>query len=168
MPARRLVLVRHAQAGDAVTDRERPLTELGQQQAAAMGEQLAALGAAPDRVLVSPALRARQTWERISAALPAMPEPEVEERIYDNTLDGLFEVVRESAEDVRTVVVVGHNPAVGQLAADLDDGDGDDDARESLSHGFPPASVAVFEVDTPFAVVGPGTATLVRLLSPPA
>ena len=168
MPDRRLVLVRHAQAGDAATDRDRPLSGVGQQQAANVGERLAGLGMVPDRVLVSPALRARQTWQGMSAALEGGPEPEVEERIYDNTLDGLFEVVRESDEDLRTLVVVGHNPAVGQFASDLDDGEGDGDARESLSSGFPPASVAVFEIDTPFAVVGPGTATLVRLLSPSA
>jgi len=168
MPDRRLVLVRHAQAGDAATDRDRPLTEIGQRRAAAVGEQLAILGVAPDRVLVSPALRARQTWERISAALECAPEPEFEDRIYDNTLDGLFEVIGESGEDVRALVVVAHNPAVGQLASDLDDGEGDDEARQLLSGGFPPGSAAVFDVGIPLAVVGPGTATLVELLSPPA
>jgi phosphohistidine phosphatase len=168
MPHRRLVLVRHAQAGNAATDRNRPLTELGQHQAAAAGEQLAGLGVAPDRVLVSPALRAVQTWQGMSAALAGPAGPEIEERIYDNTLEGLFEVIGESGEDVGTLVVVGHNPAVGQLASDLDDGEGDDDARESLSRGFPPASMAVFEIDGPFAMLGPGTATLVHQLAPSA
>ena len=168
MEQRRLVLVRHAQAGDAATDRDRPVTELGQHQAAAAGEQLAGLGVAPDRVLVSPAVRARQTWQGMSAALASPPGPESEERIYDNTLEGLFEVIRESGEDVGTLVVVGHNPAVGQLASDLDDGEGDDDAREALGRGFPPASMAVFEVDGPFSMLGPGAATLVHLLAPSA
>jgi phosphohistidine phosphatase len=168
MPHRRLVLVRHAQAGNAATDRNRPLTELGQHQAAAAGEQLAGLGVAPDRVLVSPALRAQETWQGMSAALAGPPGPEIEERIYDNTIEGLFEVIGESGEDVGTLVVVGHNPAVGQLASDLDDGEGDDGAREDLSRGFPPASIAVFEVGDPFSMLGTGTARLVHLLVPSA
>jgi phosphohistidine phosphatase len=168
VPPRRLVLVRHAQAGDAATDRDRPLTEQGQQQAAAVGERLAGMGVAPDRVLISPALRARQTWERARAALDGAPEPDVEERIYDNTVDGLFEVVRESGEDVQTLVVVGHNPAVGTLASVMDDGEGSEPAREQLAAGFPPSSVALFDVDTPFAVLGPGSATLREVLVPDA
>jgi phosphohistidine phosphatase len=166
MPDRRLVLVRHAQAGDAASDRERPLTEHGQRQADAVGEQLARIGVAPDRVLVSPALRTRQTWERVRASLDCAPEPDVEERIYDNTLEGLFEVVREADEEVQTLLLVGHNPAVAEFASALDDGEGSEAARRALAGGFPPASVAVFDVDIQLAVLGPGGATLVDLLSP--
>jgi len=166
MPDRRLVLVRHAQAGDAASDRDRPLTARGQQQADAAGHGLARIGIRPDRVVVSPALRTRQTWERVGAALESAPEPEVEERIYDNTVDGLLEVVRESDEDAGTLVVVGHNPAIGQLTHDLDDGEGDPTARDQVERGFPPGAVAVFDVDTPFAVLGPGGATLVDVIFP--
>jgi phosphohistidine phosphatase len=166
VPPRRLVLVRHAQAGDAATDRDRPLTEHGQQQAAAVGEWLARTGIAPDRVLISPALRTRQTWERARAALACAPEPGVEERIYDNTVDGLVEVIRESPEDVQTLVLVAHNPAVGMLASELDDGEGSEPAQQTLAAGFPPASVALFGVATPFAVLGPGQATLLEVVVP--
>jgi phosphohistidine phosphatase len=163
---RRLVLVRHAQAGDAPSDRERPLTEHGQRQAAAVGERLARLGIAPDRVVVSPALRARQTCEQVRSALEGAPEADVDRRIYENTLDGLFDVLRETGDDVRTLLLVGHNPAVGQVAYDLDDGEGDPVAREDLGRGFPAGSAAVFDVDSPFAVLGPGAATLVHVLLP--
>jgi phosphohistidine phosphatase len=166
MRDRRLVLVRHAQAGDAASDRDRALTEHGQRQADAVGDELARIGIAPDRVLVSPALRTRQTWERVVAALGSVPEPEFDERVYDNTVDGLFEVIRESDEDDGTLVVVGHNPAVGQLTHDLDDGEGDPAAREQVGQGFPPGAVAVFDVDTPFALLGPGGGTLVDVLIP--
>jgi phosphohistidine phosphatase len=164
VPPRRLVLLRHARAGDAATDRDRPLTEHGQQQAAAVGEWLARAGVVPDRVLVSPAVRTRQTWERAGAALDRAPEPDVEVRIYDNTVEGLLEVLHESDEDVRTVVLVGHNPAVGTLAHVLDDGDGREAARRELAAGFPPGSIALFDVGTSFAVLSPGGATLVRLV----
>ena len=166
MPDRRLVLVRHAQAGDAPTDRDRPLTDRGRQQAAAVGGWLAAAGIAPDRVLVSPARRALQTWDRLRMALDGAPEAQADERIYDNTVDGLVEVLRESGPDVRTVVLVGHNPAVGTLAHVLDDGEGSRPAREALAAGFPPASAAVFDVGMPFAGLDEGSATLVDLLEP--
>jgi phosphohistidine phosphatase len=167
VPQRRLVLVRHAQDGDAATDRDRPLTEHGLRQAQAVGEWLARTGIAPDRVLVSPALRTRQTWEQARAALDCGPEPDADERIYDNTLDGLLEVLRELDEDVQTLVLVGHNPAVGTLAHELDDGEGSEAARRDLAAGFPPASVAVFEVGTPFADLDEAGATLVDIMVAP-
>jgi phosphohistidine phosphatase len=166
VPDRRLVLVRHAEAGLAPLDSDRPLTPRGERDAGALGGWLAGLGIAPDRVVVSPARRTRQTWDRARAALDGAPEAEFDERIYDNTVDGLFEIIRESDGDVGTLVVVGHNPAVGQLTSDLDDGAGDASAREEVGRGFPSGAVAVFDVDAPFAVLGPGGASLVEVLVP--
>jgi phosphohistidine phosphatase len=157
---RRLVLVRHAEAGAAVVDRDRPLTERGMRQAEAAGAWLARKGVVPDRVLVSPARRTLQTWDRVRVALPTAPERVVDERIYDNTVEGLFELVRETDEDHQAVVLVGHNPAVAQLARVLDDGAG----SERPVGGFPPASIALFDVGTPFSVLCPGGATLVDLV----
>src|SRR4051812_49694764 len=87
---RRLVLVRHAQAGGGPVDADRPLTEQGARHAAAIGTWLARTGPAPDRVLVSPARRARQTWEEAAAALDPGSEPFVDERIYDNTVEAVL------------------------------------------------------------------------------
>jgi phosphohistidine phosphatase len=166
MPDRRLVLVRHAEAGLAPLDRDRPLTPKGERDAEVVGSRLAELGVAPDRVVVSPARRTRQTWDRARAALDGAPEPEFDERIYDNTVDGLLETIRESDGDVGTLVLVGHNPAVGQLTHDLDDGTGNASAREEVGRGFPSGAVAVFDADAPFAVLGPGGASLVDVLVP--
>jgi phosphohistidine phosphatase len=112
-------------------------------------------------VLVSPALRTQQTWERIAAALGCSAEPVLDERLYENALDLLFEVVRESDEEVQTLLVVGHNPSVGEFARAVDDGEGDPAAREALAAGFPAGSFALFDVETPFAVIGPGGAVVV-------
>jgi len=147
------VLVRHAQAADAPVDADRPLTARGARRAAAIGSWLAQAGLVPGRVVVSPALRARQTWEHAGTALAAA-QPVVDERIYDNTVESLLAAVRETPEDVHTVAVVGHNPSVGELAGSLDDGRGD------LADGFPAGGVAVFLVRTPFAGLDAGTATL--------
>jgi len=166
VPARRLVLVRHAEAGLAPLDRDRPLTPRGEREAAAVGAWLAELGIAPDRVVVSTARRTRQTWDVARAALDRSAAAERDERVYENTLDGLFELARETDEAVATLVVVGHNPAIGQLVHDLDDGDGNAWARQEVSRGFPAGAVAVFEVDPAFADLGPGGATLLDLRFP--
>jgi phosphohistidine phosphatase len=165
---RRLILVRHAEAGSALVDRDRQLTPLGEEHAAAAGEWLARAGLRPDRVVVSPARRTLQTWDRIREALDGAPERETDERIWDNTVDGLLELVRETGEDIGTLLLVGHNPAVGTLAHVLDDGEGDEAARQSLAAGFPPGSVAVYGVPASFAELDEAGATLVDLAEPGA
>jgi phosphohistidine phosphatase len=157
---RRLLLVRHAKAADGPIDVDRPLTARGERRATAIGAWLAQAGLVPDRVLVSPARRAAQTWERAGAALgPDLPQI-VDSRIYDNTVEALLEAIRETPEDTRTLTVVGHNPSIGELAAVLDDGQGSPAARRDVDAGFPTGGIAVFILATPFAAIAPGEATL--------
>jgi phosphohistidine phosphatase len=161
---RRLVLVRHAEAGAAPADRDRPLTGRGQRQADAVGEWLVRHGVVPHRVLVSPARRTLQTWDRVRAVLPTAPERVADERVYDNTVEGLVELLRETDDDVQAVVLIGHNPAVAQLVDVLDDAAGSEPGRGRPPGGFPPASIALLDVGTPFSDLGPGGATLVDLV----
>src|SRR4051794_609610 len=93
---RRLVLIRHATAAQAPVDADRPLTDRGREQAAAIGQWLRRAALRPDRVVVSPALRAAQTWEGAAAYLSPPPTPAVDERIYDNTVEALFAVLHET------------------------------------------------------------------------
>ncbi|MGY1680835.1 SixA phosphatase family protein [Geodermatophilus sp. SYSU D01176] len=157
---RRLLLVRHAEAAAGPVDADRPLTGQGARDAAAIGAWLAQAGPVPDRVVVSPALRAGQTWEQARAVLDPGTPPVVDARVYDNTVEALLAVVRETPDEVRTLVVVGHNPSVRDLTGVLDDGRGGPAARRHVESGFPAGAVAVFDLATPFAAVGPGTATL--------
>ncbi|HEU5268185.1 MAG TPA: histidine phosphatase family protein [Jatrophihabitans sp.] len=152
-----LVLVRHAKAADGPVDRERPLTPRGERDAQAIGAILAAHDIRADRVVVSPALRARQTWARAGAETGATV---ADERIYDNEVDALFAVIRDTPAAVRTLVLVGHNPSFAELADALDDGDGDDAVRRELHAGFAAGGVAIFEISAAWADVGPGTATV--------
>jgi phosphohistidine phosphatase len=166
--SRRLLMIRHAQAADAPVDLERPLSAQGARNAAAIGSWLEGNGYVPDRAVVSPALRTRQTWEQVAEASAPGLAPDVDERIYDNTLDAVLAAITETTGDVQTLVVVGHNPSVGELAFALDDGEGDPGAREKLHAGFPAGAVAVFEVAGFFADLGPGRATLAGFAVPTA
>jgi phosphohistidine phosphatase len=157
---RRLLLIRHARAAGGPVDQERPLTAEGVQQAAALGAWLEQAGLVPDRVLVSPARRAVQTWEQAGAALSSGVQPIGDARIGDNTVEALLAAIRETPEDALSVAVVGHNPSIGALAGVLDDGRSDPVVQRGLESGFPAGGVAVFELAVPFAAVGPGAATL--------
>jgi phosphohistidine phosphatase len=160
MQQRRLLLIRHAEAADAPLDADRPLTERGTRHAAAIGSWLEQGGLMPDRVVVSPARRAAQTWDRAGAPLVPDLQPIVDPRIYDNTVEALLAAIRETPEDVRTLAVVGHNPSVGELAGVLDDGQSSPAARRDLDAGFRTGGVAVFVLAAPFPDIAPGTATL--------
>jgi phosphohistidine phosphatase len=113
-----------------------------------------------DRVVVSPARRAQETWDGAQSGLPAAVEVVVDARIYDNDVAALFEVVGDTPASVTTLGLVGHNPSFGELALVLDDTEGDDDARHTLRAGYGTSGVAVFDVSGPWAEVRPHSATL--------
>jgi phosphohistidine phosphatase len=162
MSARRLVIVRHAKAADGDPDRQRPLAPAGWTAAGEIGRWLADESIAPDRVVVSPARRAEQTWDAAAARLSGPPEPVPDDRIYANTVDDLLDVVRDTPDDVDTLVVVGHNPSVHEFAIAVDDGEGDPALRDELGARFPTAAAAVYRVHEDWAAFDQGTLLALR------
>jgi phosphohistidine phosphatase len=129
-----LYLVRHAEAADGEPDELRPLTAEGRRAARELGERLAADGVRPDAVLTSPLLRARETGAEL--ARPAGIEPEPDERLAPGATP---EAVRAAAEERggETVVVVGHQPDCGRIAAALSGGE---------EPPFAPAAMLAFDL----------------------
>jgi phosphohistidine phosphatase len=158
--------MRHAEAAEGPVDVRRPLTEHGEEQAAAAGNWLHLSGLAPDAVLVSPAWRAVQTWEAVAAELPTFPRPTFDTRIHDNTVEALLAAVHSAPKDVRTLLVVGHAPSVAGLVEDLDDGQAEPAARGALETGFPAGAVAVLALPLPFCVLARGAGRLVDAVVP--
>lgn len=116
MASRTLALVRHAKSdwsGDHA-DRVRPLAPRGRRQATRSGRWLAAHGPTLDLAVVSPATRARATWDLVAAELVVPPSIRVEEAAYTFDGEDLLEVVR-GLEDLSAVALVGHNPALEEL-----------------------------------------------------
>src|SRR4051794_31093456 len=112
-----LLLVRHAKAESyAATDHERPLSDRGVTEAAAAGTWLAARDVAPQRALVSDALRTRQTFEAMAVEAGWTIEPEYDSTLYEADAETVLDVVRGLDDDVSTVLVVGHNPTMAYLA----------------------------------------------------
>lgn len=116
MAAHRLLLIRHARTEEGSPDRGRRLTAAGERDAAEIGRWLAAHDARPDRVVVSTAIRARQTWDLAAAVFDGPGADDVDDRIYVNTLQDVLAVARATDEAVRTLAIVGHNPTIEALA----------------------------------------------------
>ena len=132
----RLLLVRHAKTDQGAPDIRRELTDRGRRDSVAIGDWMRANDAVPDLVVVSPATRARQTWELTGIET----EVSVDDRVYDSNLANLPTIVRETAETVSSLAIVGHNPPIEVFTA---------------RHGGPgevsTASVVAFDVDGAWA-----------------
>ncbi len=113
---RTLVLLRHGKSdwsGDH-PDHDRPLAPRGRRQAAEAGTWLAAHGPPLDLAVVSPAARARATWELAAAELSDPPVVRVAEAAYTFDGEDLLDLVR-GLDGHRAVALVGHNPALEEL-----------------------------------------------------
>lgn len=144
---RKLVLFRHAKsAWPDVPDHERPLGKRGIRAAPVMGRWLRGAGLVPDLVLCSTARRARETWQFAQAGLGASPPVSFEDRIYDEDGTGLLALIREVPPATGTLLLIGHNPAIENLALMLTSAAGGPAAAlERMREKFPTAAIAVLE-----------------------
>lgn len=133
-----------------------------------MRAAMASLGLAPDLVLVSTAKRTLQTLEALE---PWSETPLVEpmDSLYLATAATLLSSIQAVAETVRSVLLVGHNPGLHDLAIQLIGAHamtfGNDDMRR-LSEGFPSGALAEYTVPGPWGTLDEGGARLVRFLCP--
>ena len=170
---RRLMLLRHAKTeNDAPSgkDQDRRLDNRGRGDAAEIGGWMARHPPFPDSVLVSPAVRADQTWEIAWQAMKArVPEPEVElvPDLYGADPAQLLLTIREaSTADPKTLMLVGHNPGMHELALALA-GSGDAMGRRALADNLPTSGLAVFDFETDdWADVAFRRGRLVQFVSP--
>lgn len=151
MSSRDILLVRHAHAESPTPgqdDAGRALSATGVDEAKSAGAWLAQHGAKPDRVLCSPAVRAKSTCDLAAAALGIGPAHE-DARIYEATPATLLRLLDENA-DARCLMLVGHNPGLEALVALLSEGTSDS------GRGMPPGAVAWLTL--PDGEIEPGTA----------
>jgi phosphohistidine phosphatase len=145
--AMRLLVLRHAKSEKAepgMPDRDRPLNARGQRDAATIGAYIARHRLAPDLALVSTAQRTRETWERVAAALSMPPAPVYEELLYNAGGNAILAVIRQIDGIAGTLLVIGHNPGLHDLARTLI-ASGDVEWRERLNEGLPTAGLAVID-----------------------
>jgi phosphohistidine phosphatase len=146
---RRLMLLRHAKterAEPGERDRDRKLMKRGRADAPMIGTFMAHHGLVPDLALVSPATRAQETWALVAACFPKASRMVNDDRIYNANPEKLIAVIGE-ARKAHTLIVVGHNPSLHELAVQLI-ASGDVEAREQLNEKLPTAGLVV--IDLPF------------------
>jgi phosphohistidine phosphatase len=166
-----LLLLRHAKSSwddAALPDRDRPLNKRGRRSAAAMREAMRDLGLAPDVVLVSPARRTQETLAKLE---PWDDTPLIEpmETLYLASAKELLGVLHDVNETVRSVLLIGHNPGMHELAVMLAGSHGDGGPGEMAKHiaaGFPTGALAEFAVAGPWHQLDAGGGRLVRFLAP--
>ena len=144
---RRLLLFRHSKAEPSKPgeeDRARALIERGRKDAARIGAYMATHALRPDRVLVSPAKRAQESWKHVAAALRPAPAATMVEKLYDATPHAILAAIKDVPASAHTLMVVGHNPGLQELAAMLI-ASGDIDAREDLREKLPTSGLVIVD-----------------------
>jgi len=177
-PGRRLVLFRHAKsAWPDVADHDRPLARRGQRDAPVMGRWLRDAGLVPDQVLCSTARRARQTWQLAQASLDAAPPVTFERGVYEGTAADLLALIRQVPSAAGSLLVLGHNPAIEDLALmlaatgpDTENGQGPNatppGSLERMRAKFPTAAIASLEFPGTWPALTQGQARLTAFVTP--
>jgi phosphohistidine phosphatase len=168
---RQLLLLRHAKSSwddRDLSDHARPLNPRGRQAAGAMRAEMERLGLAPDLVLVSSARRTKQTAEALEP-WPDTPLTDTLDSLYLASAATLLQTLNEVPETVRSVLLVGHNPGLHELAMLLIGAHamsfGNADMRR-LAETYPSGALAEFTIPGPWSALNEAGGRLVRFVCP--
>ena len=168
-PARRLVfLLRHAKSSwddSGVADLDRPLARRGRRAVGLLCDHIAALGDRPDLVLCSPARRAVETWEGIAPALAPETVFTVAPELYGASGGELLRRLQAVPDEVERLMLIGHNPGMGDLAVGLAR-HGDPDLLRRLDAKFPTGALATVAVEGPWSGLRWAASTLLDYVVP--
>jgi phosphohistidine phosphatase len=147
---RRLILFRHAKAEPRAAgedDFDRPLSPRGREDAALIGKALAAEGLVPDQALISPARRTAETWICARDPFPRI-RAELNRNLYNAAPEDIRAAIEAVADRCDTLIVIGHNPGIHELAVELLlDAGASAAVIEPVAARFPTATAAVFAID---------------------
>ncbi|MGA0602168.1 SixA phosphatase family protein [Caulobacter sp. KR2-114] len=147
---RRLILFRHAKAeprGRGQDDIDRPLAPRGREDAALIAGVLAREKLTPDLALVSAAKRTQETWDCARAAFPAA-RMEVVDALYNASAEEIMAEAEAWADEGETLIIVGHNPGLHELAVMLlEEGGAPAWQVDKMDARFPTSTAAAFLID---------------------
>lgn len=168
----RLLILRHAKTerSNPGGDHARRLVDRGQRDAARMGEYLLAQNLAPTAAWVSDATRTRETFEIVARELAQPVRIQFERSLYLAAPDTLMDIISQTHDEVETLLLVGHNPGMHELAYALGANSADENAgnvhMDALARKFPTCSLAVIEFDMPsWRDIGHGASHLQRYVT---
>lgn len=161
-----LYLLRHAKSSweDAgLADHDRPLAPRGRKAAKRMARHVRDAGIRPALILCSSARRTRDTLKRINAELPKDTQVRIEDRLYGASDKDLLDRLREIPDEVVSVMLIGHNPGLEDLAIRL----AAPASRARLEVKFPTGALATFApAGASWATLEEGKAELVDFVIP--
>jgi phosphohistidine phosphatase len=155
-----LVLLRHGKSdwSGGEPDVRRPLAKRGRRQASEAGRWLTGALAPIDLAVVSPAERARATWQLVADELADPPAVRIEEQVYAASESELLEVVRHLPDSATKVALVGHNPGIEDLV----------EVMTGQRLPMPTAALAVLELPGPWSSAGSAPARIRASGRPPS
>jgi phosphohistidine phosphatase len=162
---KRLFLLRHAKSSwddPSLDDHDRPLARRGRRASELIAEHLRRERIAPSLVLCSSARRTRETLERVLPELDAA-DVQVERELYGASADDLLRRLREVPRELDSVMLIGHQPAIQELALRLA---GDGSELERLRQKFPTAALATLSFAGEWSALGGRSAELVAYVKP--
>lgn len=165
---RHLVLVRHAKSAwddPSLADHDRPLAGRGIKALPRIRDHLALAAHAPELVLCSTSRRTMDTLAGIEAAWSDEARIETERAFYDANADALLGRLRRVGSDIGCAMVIGHNPALQELAISLV-GAGDPERLARLAAKLPTGATATLSFEGAWGDLGAGTARLDDFFTP--
>jgi phosphohistidine phosphatase len=131
-----------------------------------MGEAIAARRPLPERVLCSSARRTRETLEGILPHLPEALDVVIDRDLYLADPERILARIADVDDGVRTLLVVGHNPGIAELA-ELLAAEGDPSSLERLRAKFPTGALAEIQaLAVRWRDLAPGSGMLTAFLTP--
>lgn len=164
---RTLYLLRHAKSSwpqGGLDDRDRPLDGYGQRAARLVAAHLARQ-LVPGLVLCSSAGRTRETLDHVLRALPVSPPVSIEDALYLAKARRILERIEAVPDDIATLLVIGHNPGLHELAATLAR-HGPRRHRARLAAQFPTGALASFRLAGPWHTVAHAPVALTGYVVP--
>lgn len=169
MHTRKLILMRHAKSDYplGLADHDRPLAARGNREAPSAGAWLVENHLIPDYILCSDALRARSTCAWVLSELGEKgPTPYVDSRIYGAGVSELCSIINEVPDTVSTLLVIGHQPILQELALRLASVDSDEEAVYELAMNYPTLGTTVLETNYSYSHLDARDARVTHFVAP--
>ena len=133
--------MRHAKSdwsGPQISDFERPINKRGTKNAMRIGEWMNENNHIPQKIISSPALRAKETIELVTEQISKfnLEDLTYEDELYLAGFTQLIEFINTYKDKVQSLMLVGHNPGIENLVNYLCDKSGDKETIVTTANLF--------------------------------